>query len=428
MAKLFSLTMTTLKRRTNMKVISIIALLFCLYTCPVALGKHNVTVKLTVDDYVGGVEQDVYLWRLEGNRYLIDDSIHIIPHKDTYILHSNVAYESRIILLFPKRGPLTCILIVHPNEDVIVNVTKDDHQLGYMNKRLVSGSAANEAIVRLWGKIDSCKDKKLEIERKYKYAGRISKTDSINMSKEKKIIDDSKISIIKEIAEKTPYPIVAEEAQGLIISDIPKEEYNALANYNSTRFADYFRLKEQYADSLKKCDSNQFIENRKFIKSKELSRVKINAISHNNISRPNLGTKISLNLCDSLGTICPTSKFLGKFVLIELWASWCAPCIESMPSIIGLQKKYSKDLTCLALTIDKDYYLWQKAINNYCFKDLLHFKATNSQGIIYEDLKFLIADGTIPQNYLLDREGKIIAINIYGEELFNKLEELTKKK
>ena len=59
---------------------------------------------------------------------------------------------------------------------------------------------------------------------------------------------------------------------------------------------------------------------------------------------------------------------------------------------------------------------------------LLHFKATDEKGEILEKFKRLIIKGTIPQNYLLDREGKIIAINIYGEELIKKLEELTKKK
>ena len=58
---------------------------------------------------------------------------------------------------------------------------------------------------------------------------------------------------------------------------------------------------------------------------------------------------------------------------------------------------------------------------------LHHFKGTDEKGEIFTELKRLIAKGTIPQNYLLDREGKIIAINIYGEELIKKLEEVTKK-
>lgn len=62
------------------------------------------------------------------------------------------------------------------------------------------------------------------------------------------------------------------------------------------------------------------------------------------------------------------------------------------------------------------------------FGELQHFKATDEKGEILESFKRLLIEGTIPQNYLLDREGKVIAINIYGEELIKKLEELTKKK
>ena len=56
-----------------------------------------------------------------------------------------------------------------------------------------------------------------------------------------------------------------------------------------------------------------------------------------------------------------------------------------------------------------------------------HFKGTDEKGDIYDELKRLISKGTIPQNYLLDGEGRIIAINIYGEDLIKKLGDLIKK-
>ena len=71
---------------------------------------------------------------------------------------------------------------------------------------------------------------------------------------------------------------------------------------------------------------------------------------------------------------------------------------------------------------------WKRSIEREGLQTLHHFKGTDEKGEIYSEMKRLIVKGTIPQNYLLDREGRIIAINIYGESLIKKLEELMNNK
>ena len=56
-----------------------------------------------------------------------------------------------------------------------------------------------------------------------------------------------------------------------------------------------------------------------------------------------------------------------------------------------------------------------------------HYKATDNKGNLYEDMKPLASTGAVPRNVLLDRSGHIIAVDIYGEQLIKKLEELTKE-
>ena len=79
---------------------------------------------------------------------------------------------------------------------------------------------------------------------------------------------------------------------------------------------------------------------------------------------------------------------------------------------------------CCAITIDKSERAWKNAISNYHLEALNHYKAIDGNGELFADMRKLIVKGTIPQNYLLNKDGRIIAINIYGEELIKKLERL----
>ena len=403
-------------------------LCLCFIQCNITLGMYNVTIKLTVDKFVGEVEQDVYLWHVVGNNYIIDDSIHILPSKSTYVLHATVLFESPVALLFSKRGPLRSLLIVNPGDNVTVNITKEDNKLGQFYKRAQISSAANESAVRLWERIDSLKEIQWDIERLCNNGGANTYQDSVSLYKKIEEINCKKISIIREVAETSPYPYVANTAQDLIKSDLPKNNYDAIANKNNERFSEYIYIKQLHLDSLNKTlDRMVSANNRRLIKQKESSRVKINAISLNQVSLPRIGNKISLDLRDSMGIISSTTDYRGKIVLIEVWASWCAPCIEAMPKIIELHKKYSKDFICLALTIDKDSVLWKKAIKKYKLSDLEHFKATDNNGYIFENLRNIINDGIIPKNYLLNREGLLVATDVYEAELEEKINILTKK-
>jgi len=126
---------------------------------------------------------------------------------------------------------------------------------------------------------------------------------------------------------------------------------------------------------------------------------------------------------DTSGNMVSLSSFRGKYVLIDFWASWCGPCRHENPNVVKAFNRYKgKSFTILGISLDrpgaKDK--WLAAIH----KDGLAWTQVS-------DLKFwdsktaaLYAVRGIPQNFLLDPNGKIVAKNLRGEDLENKLEEI----
>jgi peroxiredoxin len=126
---------------------------------------------------------------------------------------------------------------------------------------------------------------------------------------------------------------------------------------------------------------------------------------------------------DTAGKMVSLSSFRGKYVLIDFWASWCGPCRQENPNVVKAFNHYKgQKFTIVGVSLDrpggKDK--WLKAIHN----DGLAWTQLS-------DLKFwdskaagLYAVRGIPQNFLLDPNGKIIGKNLRGEDLENKLEEL----
>lgn len=130
-----------------------------------------------------------------------------------------------------------------------------------------------------------------------------------------------------------------------------------------------------------------------------------------------------LSLPGKNGDTIKLSSFQGKIVLVDFWASWCVPCRRNNPFLVYLYKKYkNKGLEIYGLSIDEEKDRWLGAVK----KDRLSWpQVVDNKGW---DAPSTLTYGVeaIPANFLLDKEGKIIAIDLEGQELEKKIKALLK--
>ena len=122
------------------------------------------------------------------------------------------------------------------------------------------------------------------------------------------------------------------------------------------------------------------------------------------------------------GKVIKLSSLRGQYVLLDFWAAWCSPCRHENPYLVEVYEKFnSKGFTIYQVSLDRTKDAWVKGINDDKIGKWSHvsdLQFWNSSVVpVYQ------IEG-IPANFLLDKEGKIIARNLRGEALGAKLAEI----
>ncbi|KAB5484489.1 TlpA disulfide reductase family protein [Flagellimonas hadalis] len=124
---------------------------------------------------------------------------------------------------------------------------------------------------------------------------------------------------------------------------------------------------------------------------------------------------------DSNGQMVSLSKIMGKYTLVEFWASWCGPCRSFNPELMEQYRLYSdKGFEILGVSLDSDEKKWKKAIeqDGLLWKNVSDLKGNDNEAAMIYGVR------DIPDNFLIDENGTVIAQFIRGEKLEKKLKEL----
>ena len=115
------------------------------------------------------------------------------------------------------------------------------------------------------------------------------------------------------------------------------------------------------------------------------------------------------------------SSFRGKYVLIDFWASWCGPCRQENPNVVKVYNEFKqKGFDVLGVSLDRSKADWLEAIA----KDKLTWTHVSDLKFWESAVAAQYGVRSIPMNFLLDKDGKIIAKNLRGDELEKKLAEV----
>jgi len=142
-------------------------------------------------------------------------------------------------------------------------------------------------------------------------------------------------------------------------------------------------------------------------------------------------TAPDIKLVDPKGEIVSLTDFRGKVVLIDFWATWCAPCLKEQPELAELYKRYKgavfttgKGFEIYGVSLDNNKTSWESGI-----------KRMNINWTQVSDLKFWSSPVAkiydiqeLPYNVLIDGKGIIINKNLHGVELNKAIDKLLLRK
>lgn len=126
-------------------------------------------------------------------------------------------------------------------------------------------------------------------------------------------------------------------------------------------------------------------------------------------------------LSDTSGKAIPLSTLKGKYVLLDFWAAWCGPCRQENPNVVNAYNQFKdKGFTVFGVSLDRDKKSWLAAIR----KDNLNWQHVSDLKYWSSEAAALYRVSSIPRNFLLDPNGKIIGRDLRGPDLLDKLNQI----
>ena len=302
------------------------------------------------------------------------------------IIGGTVAYPEMVSLVsFDKKKGLSFYL---ENSNITISGKLDS-----MSNAKITGSKTQDEFKSLIDSLAPLNQKYAELNKKYQNAsqyGNIKKSSPIQ--KQLESIKNDMTKIQKDFVKNNPASFVAPSVLRNLIISLETSEIESYLNAmdaNVARTQLVIELKEKIA-VLKKVEVGQ--------KAPDFT-----------LNDPQ-GKSVSLS-----------SKIGSNILLVDFWAAWCGPCRAENPNVVKVYKEFkSKGFDILGVSLDRSEAEWKKAISD----DRLTWTHVSDLQYWNSAAAKLYGVNSIPANFLLDKNGIIIAKNLRGEELSDKVKEL----
>jgi thiol-disulfide isomerase/thioredoxin len=389
----------------------------------VIANAENSPVKLTLilNDSITKEDQWLYWTSAENN---LVDSFMIKKGEKLLELEGRLLFEESYVslIVFEKNGP-TSLLLLKPGDNVIVDFTKEGMPLTPYTQNSLTGELYEYAL--RMRPLNICIKRVKDI---------LDKTPDLAWARDSLnyyITQREGLSI--DLLKKTKCPQTYISYMGNAIS----LNRDSLVAVLKERFPDskmaqqYPKYPQEYKDIAKmkrsfgkRLDQINALKNNGL--AKQISQEQVDNFKEKDIIR--LGSKIEyLALINTKGDSVSINDNNTPYILIDFWASWCAPCRREIPNLKKVYDLFNDKLTIYAISLDNTKQIWEDTILSEKCEMFTHVYGGNLTTPEGKEICNRFGITVIPANFLLDKDKKVIATNLRGEELMRKMEELTKK-
>jgi len=352
--------------------------------------------------------QYIFLQELKPNELLNVDSA-IVSEDGSFEFRRKVKFPSFYLLKINQNNFLT--MLIEPGEKIKMTSHFDSLNypvavIGSKGTKLIADY--NRKLIKTRNKISRLNDIYSNNSGRPDVANVIDSLDNLgdgylnDMNRyAKKYIDDNLSSLA------TIPVLYSQLTQEIYILD-PQKDLSYFLKVDSSLFKKY----PEYGPVIDL--HNQIKEMVAYYDGKELAQ--------NNPGERNVAPEIALPSPE--GDTIRLSSTRGSFVLLDFWASWCGPCRTENPNLVKAWNLYrNKGFKIYQVSLDKTKEAWIKGIKDDGLDKWIHVSDVSYwQSVVVP----LYEIESIPANYLLDKEGKIIATNLRGDALQRKLAEIFK--
>ncbi|PIQ21217.1 MAG: alkyl hydroperoxide reductase [Cytophagales bacterium CG18_big_fil_WC_8_21_14_2_50_42_9] len=344
--------------------------------------KGNYSIKGKLQNPTAG---PIYLSELGEQQFVTRDTATVNP--DGTFEFSGKMPETNLYRVSLTDQNMMLLVIDTPN----IEVSADAQDLRKTYE--VKGSKETQLMKSLMGQMERMQLKAANLEKRFVAAQQAGQQDSMQYLQDQyMVLPKQNAGELKSMIRNNPSSFVSTYATLSLLN--PEEDFEFM-------------------------DSMAVVFEKKVPESKYVSLLSNKLAALRNVAVGQPAPDINLPTPD--GQTIALSSLKGKYVLVDFWASWCGPCRQENPNVVRMYQKYKdKGFEIYGVSLDESKEKWVNAIakDNLTWPHVSDLKGWNSAAAVKYNIQ------AIPQTLLLDKEGKIIAKNLRGKPLEEKIASL----